>query len=164
MMPEEVKKFDVSNPSQSAAQPALPNGEPSEYKTRKLYIDRMLRDDGWIEGKNWLNEYELPGMPNKSEVGFADYVLLGDDGRILAVIEAKRTCIDVSQGRQQAKLYADLIEEKQGIRPVVFLSNGFETRIVDNQYPERKVARIYSKRDLEKLVFFTNSWIYQKWG
>ena len=149
-MPEEVKKFDVSNPSQSAAQPALPNGEPSEYATRKKYIDTMLRDDGWIEGKNWLNEYELPGMPNKSEVGFADYALFGDDGRILAVIEAKRTCIDVSKGRQQAKLYADLIEKKQGFRPVVFLSNGFETRIVDNQYPERKVARIYSKRDLEK--------------
>ena len=149
-MPEEVKKFDVSNPSQSAAQPALPNGEPSEYATRKKYIDTMLRDDGWIEGKNWLNEYELPGMPNKSEVGFADYALFGDDGRILAVIEAKRTCIDVSKGRQQAKLYADLIEAKQGFRPVVFLSNGFETRIVDNQYPERKVARIYSKRDLEK--------------
>ncbi|MBO7127836.1 DEAD/DEAH box helicase family protein [bacterium] len=150
MMPEEVKKFDVSNPSQSAAQPALPNGEPSEYATRKKYIDTMLRDDGWIEGKNWLNEYELPGMPNKSEVGFADYALFGDDGRILAVIEAKRTCVDVSKGRQQAKLYADLIEKKQGFRPVVFLSNGFETRIVDNQYPERKVARIYSKRDLEK--------------
>lgn len=149
-MPEEVKKFDVSNPSQSAAQPALPNGEPSEYATRKKYIDTMLRDDGWIEGKNWLNEYELPGMPNKSEVGFADYALFGDDGRILAVIEAKRTCVDVSKGRQQAKFYADLIEKKQGFRPVVFLSNGFETRIVDNQYPERKVARIYSKRDLEK--------------
>ena len=44
-------------------------------------------------------------MPNKSEVGFADYVLMGDDGRILAVIEAKRTCVDVSKGRQQAKLY-----------------------------------------------------------
>ena len=142
-MPEEVKKFDVSNPSQSAAQ-------PSEYATRKKYIDTMLRDDGWIEGKNWLNEYELPGMPNKSEVGFADYALFGDDGRILAVIEAKRTCVDVSKGRQQAKLYADLIEAKQGRRPVVFLTNGYETRIVDNQYPERKVARIYSKRDLEK--------------
>ena len=123
----------------------------SEYKTRKIYIDAMLEDAGWIEGKNWLNEYELPGMPNKSEVGFADYVLLGDDGRILAVIEAKRTCVDVSKGRQQAKLYADLIEQKQGRRPVVFLTNGFETRIVDNQYPERKVASIYSKRDLEKL-------------
>ena len=123
----------------------------SEYKTRKLYIDAMLEDAGWIEGKNWINEYEIPGMPNKSEVGFADYVLMGDDGRILAVIEAKRTCVDVAKGRQQAKLYADLIEKKQGRRPVVFLTNGFDTRIVDNQYPERKVASFYSKRDLEKL-------------
>lgn len=123
----------------------------SEYKTRKIYIDSMLQDAGWIEGKNWINEYEIPGMPNKSEVGFADYVLLGDDGRILAVVEAKRTCVDVSKGRQQAKLYADLIEKKQGRRPVVFLTNGFETHIVDNQYPERKCAMIYSKRDLEKL-------------
>ncbi|MBR6839546.1 MAG: DEAD/DEAH box helicase family protein, partial [Oscillospiraceae bacterium] len=125
--------------------------ELSEYKTRKLYIDAMLEDAGWSEGKNWINEYEIPGMPNKSEVGFADYVLMGDDGRVLAVIEAKRTCVDVAKGRQQAKLYADLIEQKQGRRPVVFLTNGFETRIVDNQYPERRVAAIYSKRDLEKL-------------
>ena len=123
----------------------------SEYKTRKLYIDAMLEDAGWIEGKNWINEYEIPGMPNKSEVGYADYVLMGDDGRTLAVIEAKRTCVDVAKGRQQAKLYADLIEQKQGRRPVVFLTNGFDTRIVDNQYPERKVAAFYSKRDLEKL-------------
>mgnify|MGYP000924913223 CR=1 FL=1 len=123
----------------------------SEYKTRKLYIVAMLEDTGWIEGKNWINEYEIHGMPNKSEVGYADYVLLGDDGRILAVIEAKRTCVDVAKGRQQAKLYADLIEQKQGRRPVVFLTNGFDTRIVDNQYPERKVATFYSKRDLEKL-------------
>ncbi|MBR4877413.1 MAG: DEAD/DEAH box helicase family protein, partial [Rhodocyclaceae bacterium] len=77
-------------------------------------------------------------------------MLRGDDGRILAVIEAKRTCVDVTKGRQQAKLYADLIEQQQGFRPVVFLTNGFETRIVDNQYPERKVAAIYSRRDLEK--------------
>ena len=123
----------------------------SEYKTRKIYIDTMLTDAGWIEGKNWLNEYEIPGMPNKSELGYADYVLLNDSGKILAVIEAKRTCVDVSKGRQQAKLYADLIEQKQGFRPVVFLTNGFETRIVDGQYPERRVAAIYSKRDLEKL-------------
>ena len=123
----------------------------SEFKTRKLYIDAMLEDAGWTEGKDWINEYEIPGMPNKSEVGFADYVLMGDDGRILAVVEAKRTCVDAAKGRQQAKLYADLIEKKQGRRPVVFLTNGFETRIVDNQYPERKVAAFYSKRDLEKL-------------
>jgi type I restriction enzyme R subunit len=123
----------------------------SEYKTRKIYIDTMLTDAGWIEGRDWLNEVELPGMPNKSEVGFADYVLYDDAHRPLAVIEAKRTCVDVAKGRQQAKLYADLLEQQFHRRPVVFLTNGFETRLVDNQYPERKVAAIYSKRDLEKL-------------
>ena len=123
----------------------------SEYKTRKLYIDTMLEDAGWTEGKDWLNEVELPGMPNKSEVGYADYVLYGDDGRPLAVIEAKRTCVDAVKGRQQAKLYADLLEKKYHRRPVIFLTNGFETHITDNLYPERKCAAIYSKRDLEKL-------------
>ena len=123
----------------------------SEYKTRKLYIDSMLIDAGWTEGRNWINEYELPGMPNHSEVGYADYVLFGDDGKPLALIEAKRTCKDVSVGRQQAKLYADLLEKKFGRRPVIFLTNGFDTRITDNLYPERKVSTIYSKRDLEKM-------------
>ncbi|MDD2533897.1 MAG: DEAD/DEAH box helicase family protein [Eubacteriales bacterium] len=124
--------------------------ELSEYKTRKIYIDAMLIDAGWTEGHDWLSEVELPGMPNPSEVGYADYVLYGDDGRPLAVVEAKRTCVDVAKGRQQAKLYADLLEQKFHRRPVVFLTNGFETRLVDNRYPERKVSNIYSKRDLEK--------------
>lgn len=122
----------------------------SEYKTRKIYIDSMLVDAGWTEGKDWIDEVELPGMPNKSEVGFADYVLYDDSHRPLAVVEAKRTCVDVSKGRQQAKLYADLLEEKYKRRPVIFLTNGFETRIIDGQYPERKCSVIYSKRDLEK--------------
>ena len=88
----------------------------SEYKTRKLYIDAMLTDAGWTEGKDWINEVELPGMPNKSEVGYADYVLYDDAHRPLAVIEAKRTCVDPAKGRQQAKLYADLLEKKYGRR------------------------------------------------
>ncbi len=122
----------------------------SEYKTRKIYIDAMLLDAGWTEGKDWINEVELPGMPNKSEVGYADYVLYDDAHKPLAVVEAKRTCVDVSKGRQQAKLYADLLEKKYKRRPVIFLTNGFETRIIDGQYPERKSSVIYSKRDLEK--------------
>ena len=125
--------------------------EISEYKTRKLYIDVMLEDAGWAKGKDWLDEVELPGMPNQSEVGYADYVLYGDDGKALAVIEAKRTCVDVAKGRQQAKLYADLLEKQYNRRPVIFLTNGFETRIVDGQYPERRVAAVFSKRDLEKM-------------
>ena len=38
----------------------------SEYETRKFYIDAMLEEAGWVEGKDWINEVELPGMPNMS--------------------------------------------------------------------------------------------------
>ena len=123
----------------------------SEYKTRKIYIDTMLADAGWTEGKDWINEYEVEGMPNQSGLGYADYVLFGDDGKPLAVIEAKKTCVDVAVGRQQAKLYADMLEKKFGRRPIIFLTNGFDTKIWnDNYYPEHRVSGVYSKRDLEK--------------
>ena len=122
----------------------------SEYETRKLYIDSMLIDAGWTQGKDWLNEMTVTGMPNKSGIGRIDYVLYDDMNKPLAIIEAKRTCKDIAEGRQQAKLYADLLEKKYERRPVIFLTNGFETRIIDGQYPERKCSVIYSKRDLEK--------------
>lgn len=124
----------------------------SEAKTRKIYIDAMLVDAGWKEDKDWINEYPVEGMPNNSGDGRADYVLLGDDGIPLAVVEAKKTCVDISRGRQQAKLYADAIEKKFHRRPYVFLTNGFNTTFIDNKYPERKVAGFYSKRDLQKLL------------
>ena len=148
----EKLKAQLTARREEQKQSYTPPTEPSEFQTRKLYIDVTLQDSGWVEGRNWLNEYELLGMPNVSGVGYADYVLFGDDGKPLAVIEAKKTCKDVAEGRQQGKLYADLLEKKFGRRPVIFLTNGFETRIwEDKYYPERKVAAIYSKRDLEKL-------------
>lgn len=106
----------------------------------------MLIDAGWVRNKNWVDEVELKGMPNKSEVGYADYVLYDDAHKPLAVIEAKRTCADPSKGREQALLYADLLEKQYNRRPVIFLTNGFDTRIIDGQYPERKVSSFYSKR------------------
>lgn len=124
--------------------------ELSEFSTRKLYIDAMLIDAGWVENRDWINEVELQGMPNNAGIGYADYVLYDDTQKPLAIIEAKRTCKDVEVGRQQAILYANILEKQYKRRPVIFLSNGFETRIIDNTYPERKVSSIYSKRDLEK--------------
>lgn len=123
----------------------------TEYEIRKLYIDAMLQDAGWTEGRDWVNEYPVEGMPNASGRGFVDYVLLGDDGRPLALVEAKRTCQNPAAGRQQAKLYADLLEKRFGRRPVIFLTNGFDTRIWNAPcYNERPVSGVYAKRDLEK--------------
>lgn len=125
--------------------------ELSEYSTRKIYIDAMLLDAGWREGSDWLNEVKLKGLPTKSGEGFADYVLYDSVNRPIAVVEAKRTCVDVVAGRKQASDYADAIEKETGRRPCIFLTNGFDTRIIDGKYPERKVASVYSKEDLEKM-------------
>ena len=123
----------------------------TEDQTRKAYIDVMLVDAGWKRGRDWQDEYPIGEMPNKSGFGYADYVLFGDDGLPLAVIEAKRTSVNAAKGRQQAVLYADFLEKKYSRRPVIFLTNGFETYIWnDHYYTERRVSGIYSKRDLEK--------------
>ena len=62
----------------------------SEFKTRKIYIDTLLMDAGWTEDKDWIDEFELEGMPNSSKSGRADYVLLDNTGIPQAVIEAKK--------------------------------------------------------------------------
>ena len=68
----------------------------SEFDTRRVLIDKHLERVGWVKGRDWMFEVELEGMPNVSKVGYADYVLYGDNGLPLAVIEAKRTSKDVS--------------------------------------------------------------------
>lgn len=123
----------------------------TETQTRRAYIDVMLMDAGWQRGTNWIDEYPVEDMPGTSGKGAADYVLLGDDGLPLAVIEAKRTSANVEKGRQQAVLYANYLEKKFKQRPIIFMTNGYETRIwSDKYYPERKVSGIFSKRDLEQ--------------
>ena len=125
----------------------------SEFETRKRYIDLDLKDAGWIFGQNCIEEYEVSGMPYGSGQGFVDYVLFGDNGRPLAVIEAKRTSRDPKVGQQQAKLYADCLEKKFKQRPVIFYTNGFDTFIWDDtQYPPRPVSGFYSKDDLQLLL------------
>jgi len=127
--------------------------EISEFTTRKLYIDIELKLAGWELGRDLIEEYEVTGMPNKAGIGFVDYVLLGDNGKPLAVVEAKRTSVDLYQGKQQAKLYADCIENTYGQRPIIFFTNGFDSRIWDDlDYPERQVSGFYSKNDLVKLI------------
>ncbi len=125
----------------------------SEFLTRKRYIDVDLKLLGWVFGDDVREEVPLQGMPNNSEEGFADYVLYGKDGLLLAVIEAKRTSKDPKIGTQQAKLYADCLEKMTGRRPMMFTTNGFETHLWDDlTSPQRKVSGIFAKSDLEKLM------------
>ena len=125
----------------------------NEDKTRTLIIDLDLERAGWPLDRKRDREYEVTGMPNKSGIGYADYVLWGDDGKPLAVVEAKETTVDPKVGQQQAKLYADCLEAMHGQRPVIFYTNGYNTYLWDDFfYPPRPVAGFYKKDELASLV------------
>ena len=92
-------------------------------------------------------------MPNASGLGYADYVLWGDDGKPLAVVEAKKTTVDPAVGRQQAKLYADCLEAMHGQRPIIFYTNGYETYLWDDlAYAPRRVAGFHKEDELASLL------------
>ena len=128
--------------------------EISEFETRKKYIDLNLELNGWEIGRDCIREVEVKHMDNSSGIGFVDYVLYGDDMKPLAVVEAKKTSVSPRIGKVQAKMYAEAIEIETGNRPIIFYTNGIDYYIWDDtDYPERKIAGIYSKKDLESLNF-----------
>ena len=125
----------------------------SEYETRKKYIDLELKIAGWDFDTNIQEELKLKGMPNNQNVGYADYVLFGNNGLPLAVVEAKRTSVDPKVGQNQAKLYADCIELEYHQRPVIYYTNGFEIYMWDDvNYPPRKVSGFYTQDELQLLI------------
>ena len=129
-----------------------------EAKTREMMIDKMIVNAGWeLKNKDVVGqEIELDCPENPSGKGYADYILWGDNGQPLAVIEAKRASNENLQaGREQARLYADACERMGYDRPVIFYTNGYETFIWDDtQYNTyRRVYGIYSKDSLEYLIY-----------
>ena len=125
----------------------------SEAETRDYFIDLLLKEAGWPLDKQQDREYPVTGMPNEKGEGFVDYVLWGDDGKPLGLVEAKRTKRDARVGQQQARLYADCLEERFGQRPIIFYSNGYEHWIWDDRnYPPRSVQGFYKKDELERLI------------
>lgn len=125
----------------------------SEYETRKQFIDLELQIAGWDFSENMTKEFEVEGMKNVQGLGYVDYVLFGKNGLPLAVVEAKRTSKNAHEGKQQASLYADCLEQKYGQRPVIYYTNGIEIYMWDNlDYPERRVAGFYTQDELQRLV------------
>ncbi|MGL5691522.1 MAG: DEAD/DEAH box helicase family protein [Bacteroidales bacterium] len=125
----------------------------TEAETRKGLIDVMLEELGWNLDEPNCREYEVEGMPNTTGKGYVDYVLWGDDGKPLAVVEAKRTMHDPRKGQQQAKLYADCLERRFKRRPVIFYSNGYKTWIWDDVlYPHRLISGFQKRDELERTI------------
>lgn len=154
---EEMSARFTAEKDQHKKERTFQSEDLSEFATRKRFIDVDLREMGWkLEGvdADVQVEYEVDGMAGKAgQKGYADYVLFGKDGLPLAVVEAKRASKDPNNGWKQAVLYADCLERKFGRRPMIFITNGFETYYWDDQTsPKRQVSGIFSKNDLQKLM------------
>ncbi len=151
---DEIKRLRAEVAKAKKANAARPDTHDySEAQTRDFFIDLLLKEAGWPLDQPRDREFEVRGMPNKKETGFVDYVLWGDDGKPLGLVEAKRTKKSAKIGQQQAKLYADCLETQFGQRPVIFYTNGYEHWLWDDaSYPPRSVQGFFKKTELELML------------
>lgn len=142
------------------------NAQNNETDARIL-IDDQLRAAGWnpADKSQVLTEIKVSGSSLLAEPGTlnsilgrsyrntipdgrADYVLLDQRGRPLAIIEAKKRAIQPYTAKQQALPYA-----KQIGAPFIFLTNGDLIYFWDYQNDDaRIVSSFFSRRDMERLV------------
>ncbi len=132
----------------------------------RILIDDQLRAAGWnpADKSQVLTEVRIGrGIPQLGDgsfqatvlstaladvIGYADYVLLDQRGRPLAIIEAKKQAIQPYTAKQQALPYA-----KQIGAPFIFLTNGELIYFWDYTNDDaRIVSSFFSRRDLERLV------------
>ena len=98
----------------------------NEAQTRQRLINQQLTPAGWgMADRRIVEEYQLSSAEAEPDYAqlpeeFADYVLLGRDGKPLAVIEAKRTSRDALAGKRHASDYADRIRNHFSLDPFIF--------------------------------------------
>jgi type I restriction enzyme R subunit len=151
---EEIKKLRAEIAKVKKANEAIPDGHDyNEAQTRDSFIDLLLAEAGWTLSDKRDTEFPVTDMPNRTGEGFVDYVLWGDDGKPLGLIEAKRTKRDPREGQRQAELYADALEKQFGQRPIIFYTNGYEHWIWDDRrYPPRPIQGFLKKDELELAI------------
>ncbi len=162
-------KIDKFSDSEKEMYSYVPVSVPaiSEQETRKYYIDASLRKAGYKVNNvkdskghghpvanNVCVEIEVHNLPHQN-VGYADYVIYNKAGLPLAVIEAKRTSVDVEAGAQQVRDYADALQRELMLpyRLILYYTNGYVLRIQDRLgYPARVVGNFASMSDLELMI------------
>jgi type I restriction enzyme, R subunit len=152
---EEIAKLRAEIAAAKKANAAIADTHDyDEAATRDAFIDLLLKEAGWnLDQPGKDTEFRVTGMPNKKGEGFVDYVLWGDDGQPLGLVEAKRTRRDARVGQRQAELYADCLEKQFGQRPVIFYSNRYEHWLWDDaQYPPRAIQGFLTKDELQLTI------------
>lgn len=138
----------------------------NESTTRKELIDIQLKEAGWnvndhtqvveeyVVDLSAGNQVKEPTEKYKQNQ-FSDYVLLGKNGKPLAVVEAKKSTKDANTGREQAKQYCyNIQKETKDILPFCFYTNGHDIFFWDlENAPPRKVVGYPTREDLERYLY-----------
>lgn len=138
----------------------------SEAQTRRDIIDKRLKKAGWDVNEPTQVTTELDiwvGLPEGVTEAvhehqghqYVDYVLWGENGSPLAVVEAKKTSRDARIGQEQARQYAENIAKNSGREmPFVFYTNGNDIYFWDTEkYPPRKIHGFPTLKDLERFRY-----------
>ncbi len=138
----------------------------TENYTRKEIIDLRLKDAGWnVSDRTQVLEEFFVSQGSASAIcevpasyglqrEFSDYVLLGKNGKPLAVVEAKKASRDAEIGREQAKQYCLNIQIEQGGElPFCFYTNGHDIFFWNiGEAPPQRVHGFPTRQDLERLL------------
>jgi type I restriction enzyme R subunit len=140
----------------------------TESETRKEIIDIRLKAAGWnvADRTQVIEEFLVstggnqsnppPAVSDKSgSREFSDYVLLGKNGKPIAVVEAKKSSTNAEIGREQAKQYCQNIHAGNGgDLPFCFYTNGHEIFFWNlGEAPPQRVHGFPTRQDLERLLF-----------
>jgi type I restriction enzyme R subunit len=137
----------------------------NEAKTRKEIIDSRLIEAGWNlkDRTQVIEEFQLIVDSNLAEEArtpyagkqFSDYVLLGKNGKPLAVVEAKKSTVDSRIGEEQAKQYSYNIQKQYNCDlPFCMYTNGRDIYFWDlENYAPRKIFEFPTRADLERMAF-----------
>jgi type I restriction enzyme, R subunit len=110
----------------------------------RILIDQALKDSGWDLLDTHSVRFEMSGRD-----GRADYILIGQHGHALCVLEAKREDVDPYEAKEQARGYAENVRA-----PFILLSNGREHWFWNYQRADLqdayRVERLPSRKDLER--------------
>ena len=125
----------------------------NEDATRKVLIDKAMEKAGWSVGKtekhNAREEFVVPLPDGKKQ--FLDYTLM-HNGKVLAVVEAKRINRGAEQAREQARQYADNVQayvQPDEPVPFIFYTNGHDLHFWDTEggYPRKIKSGNYPTPD-----------------
>jgi len=128
----------------------------SEERTRKEMIDPQLEKAGWYLRDHSKVKIEIPvdGYDAEPWNGVTDYCLYRENGEVLAVVEAKKTVVDVRLAEAQLEYYVREIEKHQSFRPFGFLANGYDIYFVEvGLSAKRLVNGFFTRQDLENQLF-----------